>query len=151
MDELVFFIRRKIHSLDKTNFKKIFYKISTFLIRFQGWQLKIMKKRKILGKTDYKEKIFELSSYAVKYYSLKEFKDLFIHEIAHILLPDHGHDIEWKLLCIRLGGNPKEHVRPIYLKKFICSHCKNVRYSIAYTQPKLCCNELEKEFIQIRG
>ena len=74
------------------------------------WRFEYDRAKRRAGLCHYGRKVISLSSYYVEKNidNLEEIKDTILHEIAHAIAGyQAGHGWAWKLVCMRIGANPK--------------------------------------------
>jgi hypothetical protein len=75
----------------------------------------------MLGATSYGEKTIILDSYAVKRMTVEEFNIVFLHELAHALLPSEasngGHTKKWEELVVKIGGTTDVSINSLNWRK----------------------------------
>lgn len=72
-----------------------------------NWDITFNNRKKSFGCCSYGDREIQLSKYLIGYMSEYAIKNTIIHEIAHALTPNHGHDYVWRRKFIELGGNGK--------------------------------------------
>ncbi len=72
-----------------------------------GWTFKLDKAKRRAGLCDYEVRVISISGPQLNSLSYAGSLDTILHEVAHALLPHHGHDQDWKDLFLALGGNGK--------------------------------------------
>lgn len=70
-----------------------------------GWKVTLNNRKRSFGLCSYNKREIQLSSTLIPYMTDDAIKGTIIHEIAHALCPNHGHDYYWRRVCIHLGGN----------------------------------------------
>ena len=74
----------------------------------QGWKFCLDSSKQRVGECRFDEKEIGVSLYYLERSTKAEILDTILHEIAHALLGSgHGHDMEWKLMCLRIGAKPE--------------------------------------------
>jgi predicted SprT family Zn-dependent metalloprotease len=71
------------------------------------WEFKVNRRRRALGMCFAESKRLELSSIYIRNNDAEHVQDTILHEIAHALTPDHGHDKVWLAAAMRIGGRAK--------------------------------------------
>lgn len=66
------------------------------------WKKRLINWR-VAGSVDYKKKEISLQPTYVEKNSIEEVKNTILHEIAHALMPKHGHNKFWKRKAIEIG------------------------------------------------
>ena len=69
----------------------------------EGWQAKWTGNPFLCGYCEPAKKYIVLSKPVIMANSLRFARGTILHEIAHALTPEHGHDSTWKAKCIELG------------------------------------------------
>lgn len=65
------------------------------------------------GQCRYYKKEIGITKKLVLINTIEESKDVVLHEIAHALAGSgHGHDAEWKRMCIKVGARPERCYTP---------------------------------------
>jgi predicted SprT family Zn-dependent metalloprotease len=86
-------------------------------------------------------KRFDFVEHYATHLTEKDFIELILHEIAHALTPNHGHDRVFRNMCYRIGGQPFATSNVSYAEKTAPSFLqKKVNY--IYTCP-VCPNEMK--------
>jgi hypothetical protein len=69
-------------------------------------------------------------------------RNIILHEVAHILEPDHGHDQVWKNRCVELGINPDRLVSPVLMHRYHVKcyndKCKSIRFLHGKNRSRKC-------------
>lgn len=114
----------------------------------EDWSFKFNDRHCSFGLCRYDEKTIFLSKYLVNLNTVERTMQTVLHEIAHALLgPGHGHDNEWKKLCIKIGGNgvrcytEANTVTPKFLRAYtyVCTSCgRETHKSYILRQPRAC-------------
>lgn len=73
----------------------------------QGWRATLDDAKKRGGVCNYTKRQIGLSRHIMATASYAEQKETILHEIAHALMPGHGHDAAWKARLIAMGGTGK--------------------------------------------
>ena len=76
----------------------------------QGWTFRWDHAKRRAGRCSYSRKTITLSRHFAELNvtdRLGEIIDTILHEIAHALAPWHGHDDEWKSVCLKVGARPE--------------------------------------------
>ena len=69
------------------------------------WDTKAVRR---YGQCRYRKQEIGITKQLANINSIEESKDVVLHEIAHALTgPGHGHDAEWKRMCIKVGARPE--------------------------------------------
>lgn len=72
----------------------------------QDWAVRFNDRRCSFGLCSYHEKTIYLSKHLVELNTVERVMNTVLHEIAHAILgPGHGHNNEWKKLCLQIGGD----------------------------------------------
>jgi len=74
------------------------------------WRFEYDRAKRRAGLCNYRKKVISLSSFYVEKNmdKFEDIKDTILHEIAHAIAGfKAGHGWEWKLVCMRIGANPK--------------------------------------------
>jgi len=89
--------------------------------------LKISSSKRTLGTYQYRTSArgvhepvqIKLSKYWLKILDEDQVRDTVLHEIAHALTPDHGHDHVWQQMARKLGVSPSRtaHDVPVEVQK----------------------------------
>lgn len=102
------------------------------------WKTDLFNSTTTLGYCDYSIKTISLCKILVETCTEKEILDTILHEIAHALCPDHGHDEVWSKKAIEIGSDG-ETCGDVFFKlkyNFMCEkgckisylyNCKSVR------------------------
>lgn len=77
--------------------------LEKYNLKEKGWKFGIDTSNKSYGRCDYKNKVIFLSKVFCLTITDFEIKDTILHEIAHIMCPNHGHDDVWKKTAISIG------------------------------------------------
>ena len=96
------------------------------------------KKRTTVATCNRRMKRFDFVEHYATHLTEQDFIELILHEIAHALTPNHGHDRIFRNMCYRIGGHPKatsnfryaEKTAPSFLQKKVnyiyeCPVCSN--------------------------
>lgn len=71
------------------------------------WSFKINRRRRSLGMCYVGSRRIELSVIYIRNNSAEHIKETLLHEIAHALTPNHGHDKIWLDVVEQIGGRAK--------------------------------------------
>ena len=71
------------------------------------WCFKINRRRRSLGMCFFESRRIELSAIYIRNNSCEHVCETLLHEIAHALTPNHGHDKIWLQEVVRIGGRAK--------------------------------------------
>ena len=71
------------------------------------WRFKINRRRRSLGMCFFESKRIELSAIYLQNNTTEHVVETLLHEIAHALTPNHGHDKVWFDEVVRIGGRAK--------------------------------------------
>ena len=113
------------------------------------WIVKFNDRHCSFGLCSYNDRTIFLSRFLVKLNTPERVMKTILHEIAHALLgPGHGHDNEWKKLCVKIGGDgvrcyteantvtPKNFLRKY---AYVCTNCgRETHKSYILRQPRAC-------------
>lgn len=118
----------------------------------KGWKFEFDNAKKRFGICKYRPKIIGLSKILVTLNEIDKVKNTILHEIAHALTPNHGHDSIWKAkakeigcdgercykgettntpqskyiaICPNCKHTHKKHKRPRYDIRQSCGRCSN--------------------------
>lgn len=72
-----------------------------------GWKFNFHKKKRSLGTCIQSKKTIYLSEELLPYLKDNTIKMTILHEIAHALTPNCGHNERWRRKCIEIGGDGK--------------------------------------------
>ena len=114
----------------------------------EDWDFKFNDRHCSFGLCSYDQKTIFLSRFLVNLNTPERTMQTLLHEIAHALLgPGHGHDNQWKELCIKIGGNgircyteantvtPKD----LHNYTYVCTSCgRETVKSYILRQPRAC-------------
>ena len=85
---------------------KIYYKIQLHRYNLGNWTIEYGRGRFQAGLTNFNDNKIVFSKLWLKRATFKEAKELFFHEISHILAgADHGHDEVWRRIYFSLSGS----------------------------------------------
>lgn len=91
------------------------------------WCFKINRRRRSLGMCYFESKRIELSAIYLQNNSAEHVEGTLLHEIAHALTPNHGHDKIWLEEVIRIGGRAKikcsDAKMPLGIWRAHCPNC----------------------------
>lgn len=92
------------------------------LVKFElkGWKfawLKRMNKFSTAGQCRYKSKTIFLQPTYVELNTDSEIRNTILHEIAHALMPKHGHNKFWKRKAIEIGCTGERHYPKTVIRK----------------------------------
>jgi predicted SprT family Zn-dependent metalloprotease len=73
----------------------------------EDWCFKINRRRRSLGMCFFESRRIELSAIYLQNNSAEHVIGTLLHEIAHALTPNHGHDKFWLEAVVRIGGRAK--------------------------------------------
>lgn len=82
-------------------------KIVEFNLNYEVELMPRRKKFSVAGRCDYRKKIIELQPNFILWNSDYEVIETILHEVAHALMPRHGHNKFWKRKLLEIGGNGK--------------------------------------------
>lgn len=82
-----------------------------------------------LGLCDYNEKTIYINPMTFYVMTFQQVRNIILHEVAHALCPDQGHNEVWKAKCIELGGTGNIR-QPI--GKITCVDTENNYYKIEF-------------------
>jgi predicted SprT family Zn-dependent metalloprotease len=71
------------------------------------WCFKINRRRRSLGMCFFGSRRIELSIIYIRNNSVEHIRQTLLHEIAHALTPNHGHDKVWLEVVEQIGGRAK--------------------------------------------
>lgn len=77
-----------------------------------GWKFNYGRGKKTFGTCSYTKKEIRISKHLARVNTEERVKLTILHEIAHALTPNHGHDNVWKVKCIEIGGNGRARFSP---------------------------------------
>ncbi|MDP9801012.1 putative SprT family Zn-dependent metalloprotease [Arcanobacterium wilhelmae] len=70
------------------------------------WEFAFDRAKRRAGATNFTARKITLSKALVQLYAPEQVRAVMLHEIAHALVgPRHGHDAEWKRMCVAIGGD----------------------------------------------
>lgn len=69
----------------------------------------------VLGECDYNQKLITISPIVCYICNFKQAKNIVLHEVAHALCPNEGHNEIWQAKAIEIGctGNVKQNIKSI--------------------------------------
>jgi len=96
-----------------------------------GWSFVFDDSRRRFGACNYRYKLIKLSKHLVSLNDEANVKNTILHEIAHALTPNHGHDWVWRAKAMEIGctGDRCYDSRTIKTPELryiaICPSCKH--------------------------
>ena len=109
-------------------------------LKLTDWSLKQNNTKTSLGVCNHNKKTIYISTYFMRGPSCNynKVKHCLLHEISHALTPGQKHNLIWKKMCIKLGGDGRVCATmdiPARSWKLKCDKCKWVKEY--YRKPKL--------------
>lgn len=74
----------------------------------QGWNFEWNQRRRTYGSCNDALRTIYISRALAEANTFAEMWDTVLHEIAHALTPGHGHDSQWREMCVHIGARPEE-------------------------------------------
>jgi predicted SprT family Zn-dependent metalloprotease len=116
------------------------------LSNLKGWSVRVTNMRKRAGLTKFGVRRIEFAKLSLSKFSKEEIIDLFLHELAHAILPPQQHTRTWSRLHKKLGGTGAVRCRP-FCKPSRGFECK-CAFRVAWgpSTPKYCakCKTVER-------
>ncbi len=91
----------------------------------QGWRFRFDHARVRAGQCSYAKKFISISRHFATNASRAEVTDTLLHEIAHALTPNHGHDRVWRSVALELGCNGQRCHSSRFMKARYIQQCSN--------------------------
>ena len=91
----------------------------------QGWQFSFDHARARAGQCSHSKKLISLSKHFATSASRAEVTDTILHEIAHALTPNRGHDRVWRNVALALGCNGQRCHSLKFMKAKYIQQCSN--------------------------
>lgn len=113
------------------------------------WTFKINTNKRRLGVCRYRSKSIEISLYHGLFSSHADIVNTLLHEIAHALMPFHGHDKEWRRVAMEIGCDGERCGSDMQVKrawKGTCINCGRItlKHRRRTSACRLCCDKFNK-------